>query len=72
MCRKQIFDAIKSIKRVAVQKFVSGLQGHEMTCIRDRIDKVRFRSCMDRRSKSILEWESISCIRGNEYLWEII
>ncbi|CAG9537029.1 unnamed protein product [Cercopithifilaria johnstoni] len=40
MCRKQIVDAIKVIKRIAVQKFITGLQEREAKCIKDRISKL--------------------------------
>ncbi|VDK71030.1 unnamed protein product [Onchocerca ochengi] len=40
MCRKQIVSAIKNIKKIAVQKFVIGLQEREVKCITDRIDKL--------------------------------
>ncbi|VDO29334.1 unnamed protein product [Onchocerca flexuosa] len=40
MCRKQIVSAIINIKKIAVQKLVSGLQESEMKSITNRIDKL--------------------------------
>ncbi|EFO22211.2 polyprenyl synthetase [Loa loa] len=67
MCKKQIVDAIKSIKRIAVQKFVTGLQEREAKCIRDRIEKLFDHSvCGGKYKRSILLVTAYKALGGKQ------
>ncbi|KAM3721820.1 Farnesyl pyrophosphate synthase [Dirofilaria immitis] len=67
MYRKKIVDAIKNIKRIAVQKFVIGLRGHEAKCIRDRVDKLFDHSvCGGKCNRGILLVTAYKALGGQQ------
>ncbi|KAL3997504.1 Polyprenyl synthetase family protein [Acanthocheilonema viteae] len=67
MCRKQIIDAIRSIKRIAAQKFAIGLQEREAKCIRDRIDKLfEYSVCGGKCNRSMLLVAAYKALGGQQ------
>uniref|UniRef100_A0A915Q7Z1 Farnesyl pyrophosphate synthase n=1 Tax=Setaria digitata TaxID=48799 RepID=A0A915Q7Z1_9BILA len=67
MCRKQIVDAIKGIKRTVVQKFFTGLQEREAKCVIDRIDKLFDHSvCGGKYKRSILLLTAYKALGGHQ------
>ncbi|VDK70899.1 unnamed protein product [Litomosoides sigmodontis] len=67
MCRKQIIDAIKGIKKIAVQRFVAGLHEHEAKCVRDRVDKLFDHSvCGGKFNRSMMLIRAYKALGGEQ------